>query len=815
MKRKSRVTRFGVMAFIAVGLAIAAGCSGGGGSSPSPQPTPTLGGSGPVITLNQQVNFTVVVPPATTAVAIANARRKRAAALAPQAVNNPYVSPNTASVTIQLSTVNGLSPKVLPAPVTVNINCPGTTGCSVPIQNVAAATGTDRFSVLTFASPGGVGSKLSASFVDVTVPSPQAVSFGGTALTVGGFVQSLSLALNIPGNTFYWHAPGTGIVDINALDASGAIIIGNDTLANPIQISLPTTDAGAFSITGMQQLALQQPAQSLPLAYDGSILLAATVSASTTDENSQPFATSIPIPVVAPTLPPTPPPTPTPTAAPGHTPLPTPPPRPPFSLYVYDATADRIIEYAGINAVETGQPLSTTPRRIFEVAAPSPAISCPPVDGFTPSLTDIVVSSTGMIYTQTACTDATTSSLNFTFGYAASTQENVPPAVQGSPMPPIPSTIFSVNASEFGGLGGAGIALDEPHNKIWQQFLNLVTFGDGFMIGVQLSNPAVQTSTFGSVCIQEYLADVPCTTNATTGFPGSSWNFAVDANGFLYLPTWYGTTLSDGSTPYTPPGDSLEQIGGEQAITVFAPGTTGPGPAPFSVLAGFHDDLGANDQLSNPTDAIEGTTLYSLINNGSSVPVPGNPSAPLIYPGLSGCNDPPSSSAVPDSLLTPSCISGGPSVYLIGFANATQTLSAPGSQNMDVATPPTFELGGDVVGGFGNGVGTSGRILAVHDGFAYVLNPTPPSGGHPEVDVYNVNGLTGFHTDIQPISRLMFDPTIMNPYSIAIGPTGTGLGGQALLRRPARVHHNIRAWAAHLRQLRLAQQQRRALHLRR
>ncbi len=817
MKCTSRIAPVNAFIVVPLALTIVTACAGGGGSSPSPQPTPTLGGSGSTIALDQQVNFTVVVPPATTAVAIANARRKRAAARTTQAANNPYVSPNTASVTLQLNTVNGLDPKVLPAPITVNIACPGTTGCSVPIQNVQAATGIDRFSVITFASAGGVGNKLSASFVDVTVPSTQATSFGGTALTVGGFVQSISLALNIPGNAFYWHAPAAGTVDVNALDASGAIIIGSDMLANPIQLSLPSADAGAFTITGLQQIALQQPAQSLPLAYDGSILLAATVSASTTDENSQPFATSIPIPVGPPTpiptlppsaTPPPPAPTPTPTLAPGRTPpppVPTPPPRPQFSLYVYDASADRIIEYAGINAVETGQPLSATPRRVFEVAAPSAAITCPAVASYSPSLTDIAVSSTGTIYGQTLCTDTATTTLSYTFAYAASTQEVVPPPAQGTPAPPLPNLVFAVNAANYPQTPnvGSGIALDEAHNQIWLQYGDL-NGQAGYMFGVQLNNPMVQTASFGSVCLQEYQEDVPCTTNSATGFIGSPFNFAVDANGFLYIPNLYGQYLSDNATAYTPPGSPAEQSGGEPAITVFSPGTTGQAPTPFSVLAGFHDDLGSNTVV---TDAIEGSTLYSLVNGAAPITNPANSSAPAVYPGLSGCNDPPTSAAIPDSLSSASCLTGSGSQYLVGYANATQTLNLPGSQNTDVVAPPTFELGGDVVGGFGGGSSVTGDLLAVHNGFAYVLNATPPNGSfNSEVDVYNLNGVTGFHTDIQPITRLVFDQTI-TPLSIAIGPTGTGLGGQALLRRPARVHHNIRAWAAHVRQLRLARQQ--------
>jgi hypothetical protein len=108
-------------------------------------------------------------------------------------------------------------------------------------------------------------------------------------------------------------------------------------------------------------------------------------------------------------------------------------------------------------------------------------------------------------------------------------------------------------------------------------------------------------------------------------------------------------------------------------------------------------------------------------------------------------------------------------------------------------------LGGDVVGRFSQPVNDPGtEQFAVRDGFAYVLNGTPYSGGPPEIDIYDLNTITsGFHTDTPPVTSLVLDPSILtSPCAIAIGPTGTAVGGQALLRRPARIHRDLRVWAA-------------------
>jgi hypothetical protein len=758
-------------------------CSGGGSSSTAPPPGPPLGGIGPSVALTERVNFTVVVPPAATANAVAAARRKRFRRLA--TITNPYVSPKTGSVSLQIATVDGANPRTLPAPVTVSIACPDTTGCSVPIQNVPAAKGVDRFTVETFTGPGGTGNIISSGFVDVTVPSAQAVSFGGTALSIGGFVQSISLALNIPGGAFTWKTPANGTIDVNAIDPAGAIIIGNDQLANPIQVSLPDTNGGAFAMNGSAQVALQQPAQTIALAYNGAVLFGGSVTASTTDENTQAVATSIPIPLRAP-------PTPTPTAVPSS--------KPPLSLYVYDAAADRILEFAGINGVEGGQPLGTTPRRIFDVAPPPALVpslnsNCNPTGGPIPILTDMAIRSDGTIYAQTTCADAATNSHQYVFTYAASTQETVP--AQGTPIPPIPTSTFTVSTAPGGTAFTQGIALDEAHGTVllaYSPAVGNVFTGDN-VIGVPLNNPTNPTTNFGANCLQQFGTGTTCTSEATSAYGGAPNNLAVDANGNIYVPTAY-SGIDSNFNPVAPPGPASEAVPGEPAILMFPPRLLDQAPTPKSALGGFHDELGT--ALQAPTTvAIEGSTLYVLANPGTIA----NPSTAILdNAGLSGCPPPSATAAADTDSATSSCeaTGSGLSEYIVGFPNAIAALTAAGNAGTNVVASPGFMLGGDVVGGFGGPFNTAnlgGKQFTVRDGFAYVLNVLPPpySGQPPEIDVYNVTNVTGFHTDIAPVSRLVLDAPI-SPTTIAIGATGTGIGGQALLRRPARVHHDVKAW---------------------
>jgi hypothetical protein len=464
---------------------------------------------------------------------------------------------------------------------------------------------------------------------------------------------------------------------------------------------------------------------------------------------------------------------------------------------VVDGQSDRIIEYGGVKAVEAGQPFSTTPRRVFDVALPAALVanlSC----ASAPTINDFAVSQiSGTIYAQTNC-DNSAATTWYTLTYPASTQEAAP-APGSSPVPPVPGT-FSVTtaAGEFPG----GIQLAEPQNTVFLAYLSQPFTSN--IIGVPIGTFSNPTTNIGSVCLQELGQSASCGDGITTTSYSGYGGFGVDQNGFLYLPTFYNTDASGNAA--VPPGSVSQQASNEPAVLIYPAGTVNSAPSPFSALAGFTDELG--EASGAPlTIAIEGSTLYVLPNPGEIYPPPPGNTVSQVFAGLSGCPPmgPNFTSAVPD-IPTSLCQNGNTTAYIAAFPNATQALTSSAAAGTDVIAPPAVMLGGDVLGGFG-GAAIGTRCLAVRDGFAYVLNASPPSGSSfPEIDVYNLNGLAGYSTDIGPLTRLIItDPTI-SPIAIAIGPTGTGVGGQALLRHPARVHHDVRAW------LRTLQERRRAHH---
>jgi hypothetical protein len=125
-------------------------------------------------------------------------------------------------------------------------------------------------------------------------------------------------------------------------------------------------------------------------------------------------------------------------------------------------------------------------------------------------------------------------------------------------------------------------------------------------------------------------------------------------------------------------------------------------------------------------------------------------------------------------------------MYLAAYSLTSQLLGTS-AFGTDVDLIPNFVIGGDTVGGFGCFGSIPGQLLAASGGYVYVINLTPTcSTGSsvlaPEIDVYNTNGTSGAHTDIAPVFRLPL--TTGYPLAIAIGPSGTVTGGQALLRRP-------------------------------
>ncbi len=219
-------------------FALAAACAGGG-STPAP-PASDPNGSGSNAKLDQSVKFMVVVP----RMPGASSRRRKTK-------STVYISPNTESITIQIGAVDGISLKQPPAPTVANVpaNCIGSaTGCSVAIAGVVAAAGTDTFVVSTFAGPSGSGTLVSQGVVALQVSGGGGSgTIGGTTLSLGGFVQSISLT--VTPDYFIRGRQSNAQVVVEAKDATGAIIIGNTRFAVPI--ALGATPSPQLQITGL------------------------------------------------------------------------------------------------------------------------------------------------------------------------------------------------------------------------------------------------------------------------------------------------------------------------------------------------------------------------------------------------------------------------------------------------------------------------------------------------------------------------------------------------------------------------------------
>ena len=224
-------------ALVIAALALAS-CSHGatGGVLPpaSPQTAPT---AGPASKSAGTATFTIAVPAKSS-----TSSSGRSHPL--------YVSPNTGSVSISVIAVNGQSQTIAPtiAPIAY-----GATGCTTdhtqPLScsvsaNVPSGNNV-TFTISTYASSDGTGSALSTATLTKTI-TMNAVNT--IPVTLGGIVNSIALS---PA-TIHMVADGkthTYPVTVEALDASGATIVGSAPFASPVSISVGNDPNGAVLIS--------------------------------------------------------------------------------------------------------------------------------------------------------------------------------------------------------------------------------------------------------------------------------------------------------------------------------------------------------------------------------------------------------------------------------------------------------------------------------------------------------------------------------------------------------------------------------------
>jgi hypothetical protein len=144
-----------------------------------------------------------------------------------------FISPNSQSVSFKLTSVNGAPQNGSPTVVALSgSNCTTSGGTQTCTASTTEPVGNDSFVITTYASTDGSGPGLSINGANVTV----AAGTQNVSVTLNGIVNSLAFSptgATCPDAT----QSCTAAMALNALDASGAIIVG------PGGYVFPTTGA--------------------------------------------------------------------------------------------------------------------------------------------------------------------------------------------------------------------------------------------------------------------------------------------------------------------------------------------------------------------------------------------------------------------------------------------------------------------------------------------------------------------------------------------------------------------------------------------
>ncbi len=229
-----------VLLFFAAATALA-GCGGGASNSLPPANSPSSGSTHP------SAAMTFRFPAPSTA---SGARSPK------------YLSPNTTSVTITITAVNGVPPSPAIPPTTIAV-APGQGSCTAVVSGgfsctatVGALAGNDTFLIQAYDSSGTL---LSSGSITVAV-NPTGTTTVTTPLVLGGVTTAANIAtpatgVQPDGSAFNatqstWIPPADGAARtltlvISAADASGSTIVG--PLASPIPIALTDPSSGTLS----------------------------------------------------------------------------------------------------------------------------------------------------------------------------------------------------------------------------------------------------------------------------------------------------------------------------------------------------------------------------------------------------------------------------------------------------------------------------------------------------------------------------------------------------------------------------------------
>jgi hypothetical protein len=238
-----------------------AGCGGGGGLPSGSVVNSPGGGSTPPPTQLVNVKVTVTVPP--------GAGRQK--------IRPGYVSPNTQSLIIELSSVNGsgvtgVNPTIINTVARAH-GCNSEAGQTVCTATASGSPGSDDFAVTTYAGTNGTEAVLSVGTAQAKIGS----GGGGVpisnrlSLTLDGVIAGLHVSL-APAGAKRGDA-ATAAVALNAYDASGAQIIGPSDFATPIALAIQGDTGHAFALhaggKSGSSLSILKPASDISLRYDG------------------------------------------------------------------------------------------------------------------------------------------------------------------------------------------------------------------------------------------------------------------------------------------------------------------------------------------------------------------------------------------------------------------------------------------------------------------------------------------------------------------------------------------------------------------
>jgi hypothetical protein len=257
---------------LAVVAILLTACSGGGLPSGSVVNSPGNGSNPPPAKL-VNVKVTITIPAATKT----------------HGIRSDYVSVNTQSVVIQLSSVNGngvtgVNPTIVNTVAHAH-GCSQNANGTVCTATTLGSPGQDVFAVTTYASTNANGAVLSVGTVQAKINGGGSnVAINRLSLTLDGVIAGLKLSL-APASAKRGE-PAEAKVTLAAFDATGAQIVGPSDYSTPIVLAIQGDGDNAFHLKAEKRssssLTIAKPTSNIVLSYDGnkqasSITVAATV----------------------------------------------------------------------------------------------------------------------------------------------------------------------------------------------------------------------------------------------------------------------------------------------------------------------------------------------------------------------------------------------------------------------------------------------------------------------------------------------------------------------------------------------------------